>query len=150
MAVRRSAAAPNARAARISGVAFGVGGAIVVIGSVASILAGAPNAAHDLAPLAGPNDLVGRFAQMAPLLAAAVAAMVVIAVAGLLAARRLAARPASIELLILGLTIEVCIGGAVGRIGHSTDGGVLVSSVACLMGGTAVVAGGIIAVLGRE
>jgi hypothetical protein len=64
--------------------------------------------------------------------------------------RRLESLAAAIELLVLGLVIVVCIGGAVGRIGHATDGGVLGSTVACLMGGTAVVAGGIIAVLGHE
>ena len=36
------------------------------------------------------------------------------------------------------------------RVGHATDGGVMGAAVACLMGGTAVLAGGIIAVLGRE
>jgi hypothetical protein len=64
--------------------------------------------------------------------------------------RRLAPPVASFELLILGLAIDVCIGGAAGRIGHATGGSVLGSTVVCLMGGTAVVAGGIIAVLGRE
>ena len=150
MAGQRPVAAPGGRAARISGGEFAVGGALLVLGGVASILAGRPEVAHDLAPLTGPADLVGRFGQMAPILAAAVAAALVVVVAGMLAFGRLQPLAAAIELLILGLVIEVCIGGAVGRIGHSTDGRVLGAAVACLMGGTAVVAGGIVAVLGHE
>ncbi|MGA3031200.1 MAG: hypothetical protein ABSE58_10805 [Candidatus Limnocylindrales bacterium] len=130
--------------------AFAVGGAIVVIGGVASVLAGQPEAAHDLAPLATPGDLVARFGQMAPLLAAAVAAAVVIGVALLLALRRLDPVAAAIELLVLGAAIDVCIGGAAGRIGHATNGDVLGAAVTCVMGGTAVVAGGIVGVLSRE
>ena len=55
-----------------------------------------------------------------------------------------------LELFVLGLAIDVCIGGAAGRIGHSADGGVLAAAVVCMMGGAAVVAGGIVAALGRE
>ncbi|MGA2513198.1 MAG: hypothetical protein ABSG37_06220 [Candidatus Limnocylindrales bacterium] len=150
MAAGRPASAPNARAARISGVAFAVGGAVVVIGGVVSILVGRPDAARDLAPVTGPADVVGHFGQMAPLLSAAVAAIVVVAVAALLALRRLDPAAASIELLVLGLAIELCVGGAAGRIGHATSGAVLGAAVACLMGGAAVVAGGIVAVLGRD
>ncbi|MFI5258641.1 MAG: hypothetical protein ACHQ01_03405 [Candidatus Limnocylindrales bacterium] len=150
MAAYRPVAAPNARAARISGTAFAVGGAFLVIGGVASVLTGRPEAAHDLAPLTGAGDIVGRFGQMAPLLAAAVAAVVAIAVAGLLALRRLHPAAAAIELLVLGVAIDVCIGGSVSRIGHATNGAVLGAAVACVMGGTAVVAGGIVGVLGRE
>ena len=142
--------ARHARAARISGAAFAAGGALAVIGGVASVLSGTPSAAHDLAPLTGLSDIAGRFGQMAPVLVAAVAAIVVVVVASFLALRRLELPAAAIELLILGLAIDICIGGAVGRIGHATDGGVLASAVVCLMGGTAVVAGGIIAALGRE
>jgi hypothetical protein len=142
--------ARHMRAARISGAAFAAGGALVVVGGVASILSGTPSAAHDLAPLAGLTDVTGRFGQMAPVLSAAVAAIVVAAVAGLLVSRRLEPQAAAIELLVLGLAIDMCIGGAAGRIGHATDGGVLGAAVVCLMGGTAVVAGGIVAALGRE
>jgi hypothetical protein len=150
MAAGRPVAAPNARAARISGLAFAVGGAVVVIGGVVSILLGRPDAAHDLAPVTGPADLVGRFGQMAPVLAAATAALVVVVVAALLALRRLNPVAASVELLVLGLVIDLCIGGAAGHIGHATSGAVLGAAVACLMGGAAVVAGGIVASLGRE
>jgi hypothetical protein len=138
------------RAARISGAAFAAGGALVVIGGVASILSGTPSAAHDLAPRAGPADITGRFGQMAPVLAAAVAAIVAVVVAGLLGSRHLEPPAAAIELLVLGLAIDMCIGGAMGRIGHAADGGVLGSAVVCLMGGTAVVAGGFITAFGRE
>jgi hypothetical protein len=141
---------PNARAARISGAAFSLAGAAVVIVGVVSILAGSPNAAHDLAPLSGPGDLAGRFGQVAPVVSAAIAAAVAATIAVLLSMRRLAPLAAAVELLVLGLAIEACIGGAVGRIGHATDGAVLGSTVACLMGGTAIVAGGIITVLGHE
>ena len=150
MAVERSTTAPSARAARISAAAFGVGGAILVIVGVVSILAGRPHAAHDLAPLAGPSDLAGRFGQFAPILSAAVAAAVVLGVAGLLALKRLAPVAAALELLVLGLAIDACIGGAAVRIGHAADGSVLGAAVACMMGGVAVIAGGVIALLGRE
>ena len=150
MAAERSLAAPSARAARISGAAFVVGGAIVVIGGVASILAGRPATAHDLAPLTGPADLLRRFGQFAPILSAGMAAIVVFGIAGLMAMRRLAPLAAAIELLVLGLAIEACVVGAAARIGHATDGGVLGAAVVCMVGGIAVVAGGIIALLGRE
>ena len=51
---------------------------------------------------------------------------------------------------MLGLVTEVCIGGAVGRIGHAADGGVMGATVVAMMGGSAVVAAGVIAVLDRE
>jgi hypothetical protein len=150
MAAQRSTAALNARAARVSGAAFAIGGAVAVLCGVASILTGKPNAAHDLAPLAGPGDLAARFGQMAPMMSAVLGGLVVVVVAAMMVRRRLDSPAASFELLVLGLAIDVCIGGAAGRIGHSLDGGVLGSTVVCLMGGTAVVAGGIVAVLGRE
>jgi hypothetical protein len=143
-------AAAGGRAARISGAGFAVGGAVVVLCGVASILSGRPDVAHDLSPLTGPADLVARLGQTAPILSAAVAAALVVVVAGLLAFGRLQPAAAAVELLVLGLVIEICIGGAAGRIGHAVDGNVLGAAVACLMGGTAVVAGGIVAVLGRE
>jgi hypothetical protein len=150
MVAHRSSTAPNARAARISGTAFAVTGAAAVVLGVASILVGIPSAAHDLVPLAGPGDVLGRFGQTAPVLAAALAAMVALAVAALLASRRLEPRAAAMELLILGLTVAVCIGGALGRVGHAADGGVMGATVVCLMGGMAVLAGGIVAVFGQE
>jgi len=146
----RPTGAPNARAARVSGAAFAAGGAAVVAIGVGSIAIGRPIAAHDLAPLAGPMDVLNRFGQVAPLLSAVVAAIVVAAIAALMARGRLAATAAAVELLVLGLVIDVCIGGAAGRIGHATDGGVLGAAIACLMGGIAVAAGGVITLLGRE
>ncbi|MGA3057781.1 MAG: hypothetical protein ABSE70_07070, partial [Candidatus Limnocylindrales bacterium] len=68
----------------------------------------------------------------------------------LVAARRLDALAAAIELLILGAVIEICVLGAIGRIGHATDGSVLGAAVVCVMGGTAVFAAGIVALLARE
>jgi hypothetical protein len=150
MAGQGSITAPYAGAARISGAVFVVAGAAVVAGGVISILSGKPAAAHDLAPLSGPGDLIPRLGQMAPILSAAIAAVVAVAVVALMTARRLAPVAASIELLILGLAIDVCVGGATGRIAHSTDGGVMAATVACMMGGTAVMAGGFLALFGRE
>jgi hypothetical protein len=150
MAAQRPRTAPNARGARVSGAAFALGGAALVLIGIASILTGNPNAAHDLAPLIGARDLVGRFGQVAPVASAAIAAVVAGAVGVLLATKRLTPLAAATELLILGLAVDVCIGGATGRIGHATDGAVLGATVACLMGGTAILAGGIIAVLGHE
>jgi hypothetical protein len=150
MAAQRPRTAPNARGARVSGAAFALGGAILVLIGIASILTGKPNAAHDLAPLSGPGDLFGRLGQVAPIVSAAIAAVVAGAVGVLLATRRLTPLAAATELLILGLAVVICIGGASGRIGHATDGAVLGSTVACLMGGAGILAAGIIAVLGHE
>jgi hypothetical protein len=150
MAAERPVAAPNARAARISSVVFAVAGAVVVLCGVASILTGVPGAARDLVPVSGPGDLVGRFGQLGPLLAAAAAALVTGAIAVLLALRRLDVRAALIELIVLGLAVDVCVGGAIGRVGYAPDGTVLPAAVLCLMGGSLIIAGGIVAVLGRE
>ena len=150
MAAQRRRTAPNARGARVSGATFALAGAALVLIGIASILTGNPGVAHDLAPLAGPGDLLGRFGQVAPIVSAAIAAVVAGVVGVLLATKRLTPLAAAVELLILGLAVEVCIGGASGRIGHATDGAVLGSTVACVMGGTAILAGGIIAVLGHE
>ena len=153
MAAQRStnaSKAPIARAARVSGAVFALGGAGLVIAGTVSILVGRPTPAYDLAPLAGPADVVTRFGQVAPVVAAAIAAIVAAVVAALLAMRRLEPLAAAVELAILGLAIGACIAGAAARVGYATDGSVLGSTVACLMGGTAVVAGGIIAVLGHE
>jgi hypothetical protein len=145
--------APNAlnvRAARLSGAAFAMGGAGLVVAGAVSILIGNPSHAYDLLPLAGPADVVSRFGQVAPVVSAAVAAVVAALVAGLLAMRRLEPLAAALELAILGLAVAVGIVGAAARVGYATDGSVLGSAVVCLMGATAVVAGGIIAVLGHE
>ena len=150
MTAERPVAAPNARAARISGVVFAMAGTVVVLGGVISILAGTPSAARDLAPLSGPGDVVTRFGQLGPLLAATAAALVAGVVAVLIAGRRLDPRAGSIELIVLGLAIDVCIGGAIGRVGHAMDGTVLPAAVVCLMGGSFLVAGGLVALLGRE
>ncbi len=150
MSAQRPRTAPNARGARVSGAAFALGGAALVLFGIAAVLTGNPTTAHDLAPLTGPADLFGRLGQVAPIVSAAIAAVVAGAVGVLLATKRLTPLAAAIELLILGLAVEVCIGGATGRIGHAADGAVLGSTVACLMGGTAILAGGIIAVLGNE
>jgi hypothetical protein len=150
MTVERSTTAESRRAARISGAAFAAGGAVVVIGAAVSILTGRPTAAHDLAPLAGPGDLTGRFGQIAPVVSAALAAIVAVGVTGLLLLRRLQPVAAAVELMVLGLVVDACIGGAATRIGHAADGSVLGASIACMMGGAAVVAGGVIALIGRE
>jgi hypothetical protein len=150
MAAQRPRTAPNARGARVSGAAFALGGAALVLIGIAAALTGTPDAAHDLAPLTGPGDLFGRFGQVAPIVSAAIAAVVAGVVGVLFATKRLTPLAAAMELLILGMAVEMCIGGATGRIGHATDGAVLGATVACLMGGTAILAGGIIAVLGHE
>jgi hypothetical protein len=150
MAAQRPRTAPNATGARVSGASFALGGAALVLIGIGSILTGNPNTARDLAPLAGPGDLLGRFGEVAPIVSAAIAAIVAGAVGILLATRRLTPLAAAMELLILGLAVAVCIAAASGRVGHATDGAVLGATVACLMGGTAIVAGGIIAVLGHE
>ncbi len=150
MATERQVAAPNARAARSSGVLFAVAGVAAVLVGVSSILTGVPSVARDLAPLSGPGDVIARFGQMAPVLSAALAALVAGAIAVLLARRRLDPWAASIELIVLGLAIDVCIGGAIGRVGYAVDGTVLAAAVVCLMGGSSLVAGGIVALLGRE
>jgi len=150
MTAERTVAAPNTRAARISGVVFAMAGATLVLGGVVSILTGIPRAARDLAPLSGRGDAIARFGQWEPLLAAMAAALVAGVVAVLLARRRLDPRAAAIELIVLGLAIDVCIGGAIGRVGHATDGTVMLAAVVCLMGGSFMLAGGIVAMLGRE
>lgn len=150
MAARRPVGASNAGAALASAVGFAsLGGFLVLLGA-ASILAGNPARAHDLVPLGGVGDIPTRFGEVAPLVSATIAALVVWAVAVLVAARRLDALAAAVELLILGAVIQACILGAIGRIGHATDGSVLGATVVCLMGGTAVFAGGIVALLARE
>src|ERR1035437_1714985 len=150
MAADRTVAAPSTRAARISGVVFAMAGATALLGGVISILTGIPRAARDLAPLSGRGDAIARFGQWEPLLAAMAAALVAGVIAVLLARRKLDPRAASIELIVLGLAIDVCIGGAIGRVGHTVHGSVMPAAVVCLMGGSFMLAGGIVAMLGRE
>ena len=150
MTAERPVAAPNARAARISGVVFAMAGTAVVLGGVISILTGTPTAARDLVPVSGPGDAVARFGQLGPLFAATAAALVAGVVAVLLAWRRLHPRAAAIELIVLGVAIDFCVGGAIRRVGYAADGTVLPAAVVCLMGGSFMVAGGLVALLGRE
>lgn len=150
MTARQPATAPNARAARISSVVFAMGGAAAVLAGVASILAGVPTEARDLAPLSGLGDAVARVGQIGPLLAATAAALVAGAVAVLLVRRRLDPRATAIQFFVLGLAIDVCIGGAIGRVGYAPDGTVLPAAVVCLMGGSLLIGSGIVATLGRE
>jgi hypothetical protein len=150
MTAQQPAAAPNTRAARISSVVFAVAGAVAVLGGVISILVGVPAQARDLTPLSGLGDALARFGQIGPLLAATAAALVAGVVAILLARRRLDPRATAIQFLVLGLAIDVCIGGAIGRVGYAADGSVLPAAVACLMGGSFLIGGGIVATLGRE
>jgi hypothetical protein len=107
-----------------------------------------------MAPLAGPGEIGRRLGEISPLLAAALAALVVAGVVVLLGVRRLKPVSAAAELIVLGVAIEVCVVGAIGRIGYAADGSVLLAGVACLMGGAAVIAAGLIAgliaTLGRE
>src|ERR1035437_2876302 len=150
MTAERTVAAPSTPAARISGVVFAMAGAALVLGGVVSILTGIPSAAHDLAPLSGRGDAIARLGQWEPLLAALAAALVAGVVAVLLARRRLDPRAASIELIVLGLAIDVCIGGTIGRIGHTVHVSVMPAAVVCLMSGSFLVVGGIVAFLGHE
>jgi hypothetical protein len=150
MAAQRPTAASGASAALASAVAFASAGGVLVLVGAASILTGTPAQAHDLAPIGGWGDLPRRFGEIAPLLSAAIAAVVAGGVAMLAAARRLDAVAAALELMVLGAVIEVCVLGAVARIGHATDGSVLGAAVVCVMGGTAVFAGGIVALLARR
>lgn len=137
-------------AARLSGVAFGALGTGLVLAGVISIATGVPHQAHNMAPLAGPGEIGGRLSEISPLLAAALAALVVAGVVLLLGARRLNPVSAAAELIVLGAAIEVCVVGAIGRIGYAADGSVLMAGVACLMGGAAVIAAGLIAAMVRE
>jgi hypothetical protein len=138
------------RAALASAVLFAAGGGFLVLLGLASILTGTPAKAHDLAPVASLGDVAARLGELAPLLSTSAAVVVVAAVASMVALRRVGAIAATFELLVLGLVIEACIVGSVGRIGHATDGSVLGATVICVMGGASVIAGGIVALLARE
>ena len=128
-------------------VAFGSIGAVLVLGGVVSVVTGAPRAAHGLAPLAGIADLGGRFSEFSLLLSAAIAALVAATIVALLAARRLRSGPAGFELLVLGAAVEICVMAAGSRVGYAVDGTVLPATVACLTGGAALIAAGVVAIL---
>jgi hypothetical protein len=140
----------DGRAARLSTIAFGTFGTGLVLAGVVSIATGIPRHAHNMAPLAGPADFGGRLGEISPLIAAALAALVVAAVVLMLATRRLRPDTAAAELIVLGVAVEVCVIGAIGRIGYAADGSVLLAGVACLTGGASIVAAGVLAALVRE
>ncbi len=148
MAAEGSGGAVQSNAARLSGVAFGALGTGLVLAGVISIVTGVPHQAHNMAPLAGLADIGGRLGEISPLLAAALAALVVAGVVLLLGARRLNPVSAAAELIVLGVAIEVCVVGSIGRIGYAADGSVLLAGVACLMGGAAVTAAGMVTAAG--
>ena len=138
------------RAARLSAVAFGSFGTGLVLAGVISIATGIPRRAYDLAPLAGPAEIGGRLGEISPLLAAALAAVVVASIILMLATRRLRPLTAALELIVLGAAIEVCVLGASGRIGYAADGSVLLAGIFCLTGGVSVLAAGLLAALVPE
>jgi hypothetical protein len=142
--------ATDGRAARLSAVAFGSFGCGLIVAGVVSITTGLPRQAHNLAPLAGPGDIGGRLGEISPLIAAALAALVVASIVLMLATRRLRPLTAAVELVVLGAAIEVCVSGAIGRVGYAADGSVLVAGVACLTGGASVLVAGMLAALVRE
>jgi hypothetical protein len=146
----RQRAAANTQAARLSGVAFAWLGTLATVIAVIAILIGSPARAHDLAPLAGPGDISRRFGEIAPLVSAFVAAVVAAIVAALIGARRLDPVGGGFQLVVLGVAVDACVLGATGRVGHSIDGGVLGATLVCVAGGSAIIAGGIVALLGRE
>ena len=146
----REASQAAGGAARLSAVAFGTLGTGLVVAGVVSIATGIPHRAYNMAPLAGLADVSGRLGEISPLIAATVAALVVASVVLMLATRKLRRDTAAVELIVLGAAIEVCVIGAIGRIGYAADGSVLLAGVACLTGGAAVVAAGALAALVRE
>jgi hypothetical protein len=137
-------------AARLSAVAFGTIGAGLVLAGVGSIATGVPRHAYNLAPLAGPPEIGRRLGEISPLVATALAALVVASVVMMLATRRLRPAAAAAELIVLGAAIEVCVIGAIGRIGFADDGSVLLAGIFCLTGGAAVLAAGLLAALVGE
>jgi hypothetical protein len=147
MSVQRRGDLAGGGAASRGPVAFGSIGAVLVLGGVVSVVTGAPRAAHGLAPLAGIADLGGRFSEFSLLLSAAIAALVAATIVALLAARRLRSGPAGFELLVLGAAVEICVMAAGSRVGYAVDGTVLPATVACLTGGAALIAAGVVAIL---
>ncbi|MGZ6268575.1 MAG: hypothetical protein ACXWNR_08465, partial [Candidatus Limnocylindrales bacterium] len=94
-AAQRPVAASSPRAALASAVGFACLGALFVLLGLTSILTATPAQAHDLLPLAKIGDITRPSGEVAPLLSATIAALVVVAVAALLAARRLDALAAA-------------------------------------------------------
>jgi hypothetical protein len=146
----RQSTSPNTGAARLSAVVFTWLGAVALILAVFAILVGSPSKAYDLAPLGGLGDLTRRFGEFSPLVAASVAVVVASVVAAMVGARRLDPVAGGLQLVVLGGVAVACVLGEAGRIGHAADGGVLSATVVCVAGAAAVVAGGIVAMLGRE
>jgi hypothetical protein len=138
------------RAARLSAVAFGTFGTGLITAGVISIATGIPRQAHNLAPLAGPAEIGRRLGEISPLVAAALAAAVVASIVLALATRRLRPLAAASELIVVGAAIEVCVLGAIGRIGYAADGSVLLAGIFCLTGGVSVLAAGLLAALVPE
>jgi hypothetical protein len=134
------------RAARPSGIAFGVLGALLTIAGVVSVVTGMPSAAHGLAPLAGIGTLGTRYGEFSLLLSAGMAAIVAGSIVALMSARRLHPGQAGIELIVLGAAIEVCVLAAGSRVGYAVDGSVLPATVACMTGGAAIVASGVVCI----
>ena len=95
----------------------------------------------------GPAEVGGRLGEISPLVAAALAAAVVASIVLMLATRRLRPLAAASELIVLGAAIEVCVLGAIGRIGYATDGSVLLAGIFSLTGGVSVLAAGLLAAL---
>jgi hypothetical protein len=140
----------DGQAARLSAFAFGVLGAGLVAAGVVSIATGIPHPAYNLAPLSGPVDLLRRLGEVTPLLAAGLGAVVVAWLALMLVSGRLRPATAALELIVVGLAVEVCVVGAIGRLGYAPDGTVLVAGVACVTGGASAIAAGLLAALVHE
>lgn len=150
MEARGPSGAADGRASRLSAIGFGAFGAVLVLAGVISIATGIPNQAHNMAPLAGPADIGRRLGEISPLIAASLAALVVALVVLTLAMRRLSRDAAAAELIVLGVAIEICVIGAIGRIGYAPNGSVLFAGLACITGGASVIAAGVIAALVHE
>ncbi len=142
--------ARDGRAARLSAVAFGTFGTGLVLAGVISIATGMPRQAYNLAPLAGPAAVGARLGEISPLVAAGLAAVVVASIVMMLGTRRLRPAAAASELIVLGAAIEVCVVGAIGRIGYAADGSVLLAGIFCLTGGASVLMAGLLAALVSE
>jgi hypothetical protein len=147
MSVQRRGGPAGSRVAGRAGIAFGVAGAVLTLGGIGSVVTGLPKAAHGLAPVAGLADLGTRFGEFSLLLSAGIAALVAAIILTLLAGGGLRPRPAGIELVVLGGAIEVCVLAVSSRVGYAVDGSVLPAAVACLTGGAAIVAAGVVSIL---
>jgi len=134
----------------MSAVAFAWVGTIATLVAAISILVGAPEQARDLAPLGGLGDLTRRFGEFAPIVAAMASGIVAAVVAAMIGSRRLDPVAGGLQLFVLGAVTVACVLGATGRVGHATDGSVMIATLCCVAGGAAIAAGGIVALLGRE